>query len=418
MASRRNQVLPLLGNLLEWYDFAIYGYLALPLGEAFFPSASPSAALLRSFAVFAVGFLMRPVGSLVLGPMADLYGRRRMLSLSMLLMGSSSVLIGMLPTHAQWGSAASVLMVLLRMLQGFSVGGEYTGSIAFTAELSDQRQRGLFCSLTSGGAQLGIALASLSVAICSQLLGDAAMLSWGWRLPFWLGGILVILALQARRRLPETSQRTEEWPGPLLPAIAGELRQLIRHRRPLLQVMALVCTGNVIFYLFYVFLVTYSSTSNASGIAARTITSGIQVAGIAITVLAGWLVDRYGLIRISVVGTLAMVLLGLPAMAVGLQGTPISLFVALLLITPPMMLVLGSQGLLAVLVAPDRERCGVFSVAYSTSVALFGGTAPLVGTWLVNQPLSPTWLILYPLPFAAVSGWALWRVRKLSRAAL
>jgi MHS family proline/betaine transporter-like MFS transporter len=350
--------------------------------------------------------------------MADLYGRRRMLSLSMLLMGSSSVLIGMLPTHAQWGSTASVLMVLLRMLQGFSVGGEYTGSIAFTAELSDQRQRGLFCSLTSGGAQLGIALASLSVAICSQLLGDAAMLSWGWRLPFWLGGILVILALQARRRLPETSQRAEERSGPLLPAIAGELRQLIRHRRPLLQVMALVCTGNVIFYLFYVFLVTYSSTSNGSGIAARTITSGIQVAGIAITVLAGWLVDRYGLVRISVVGTLAMVLLGMPAMAVGLQGTPISLFVALLLITPPMMLVLGSQGLLAVLVAPDRERCGVFSVAYSTSVALFGGTAPLVGTWLVNQPLSATWLILYPLPFAAVSGWALWRVRKVSRAAL
>jgi MHS family proline/betaine transporter-like MFS transporter len=142
------------------------------------------------------------------------------------------------------------------------------------------------------------------------------------------------------------------------------------------------------------------------------------VAGIAITVLAGWLVDRYGLVRISVVGTLAMVLLGMPAMAVGLQGTPISLFVALLLITPPMMLVLGSQGLLAVLVAPDRERCGVFSVAYSTSVALFGGTAPLVGTWLVNQPLSATWLILYPLPFAAVSGWALWRVRKVSRAAL
>ena len=142
-ATKTASVLPLLGNLLEWYDFAIYGYLAQPLGDAFFPAESSSAALLSSFAVFAVGFLMRPIGSLVLGPVADVYGRRRMLFLSLMLMGGSSLLIGLLPTRTQWGGIATVLLVLLRMVQGFSVGGEYTGSIAFTAELASTRQRGV-----------------------------------------------------------------------------------------------------------------------------------------------------------------------------------------------------------------------------------------------------------------------------------
>lgn len=147
--TQARTTLPLLGNLLEWYDFAIYGYLAQALGDAFFPSKSNSAALLSSFAVFAVGFLMRPIGSLVLGPLADLYGRRRMLLLSLTLMGGSSLLIGLLPTRLQWGETATVLLVLLRMVQGFSVGGEYTGSIAFTAELTSASRRGLMCSFTS-----------------------------------------------------------------------------------------------------------------------------------------------------------------------------------------------------------------------------------------------------------------------------
>lgn len=415
-ATQARTTLPLLGNLLEWYDFAIYGYLAQALGDAFFPSESNSAALLSSFAVFAVGFLMRPIGSLVLGPLADLYGRRRMLLLSLTLMGGSSLLTGLLPTRLQWGETATVLLVLLRMVQGFSVGGEYTGSIAFTAELTSADRRGLMCSFTSSGAQIGIALASLVVAGCSALLGEQALMEWGWRLPFLMGSSLLVLPVWMQHRLPETleiparpetASQARHW----LQALGTQLQTLIAHRRLLVQVMALVCTSNVVFYLLYVFLVTHSSQSPADGVAARTITSSVQLVGIGITTLAGWLVDRYGLIRINGMGTAAMVATSLPALAIGLQGSPVTLLIALSLATPALMVILGSQGLLGVTIAPLEQRCGVFSIAYSTSVALCGGTAPLIATWMVDQNVPYGTIALYPLPFAAATCWALWRAR-------
>ena len=416
-------VLPLLGNLLEWYDFAIYGYLAQPLGDAFFPAESSSAALLSSFAVFAVGFLMRPIGSLVLGPLADLYGRRRMLFLSLMLMGGSSLLIGLLPTRTQWGGIATVLLVLLRMVQGFSVGGEYTGSIAFTAELASTRQRGLLCSFTSSGAQVGIALASLAVAGCSALLGETALMAWGWRVPFLMGSALLLLTLRMRHRLPETlplasTTKTPHQDGALLRSIGMQVRGLIQYRHQMLQVMALVCTSNVIFYMLYVFLVTHSSTTAADGVAARTITSVVQLVGIGITTLAGWFVDRFGLIRINVVGTVAMLATCLPAIGIGLNGSPMTLLLALSLATPALMVILGSQGLLGVAIAPTQQRCGVFSIAYSTSVALFGGTAPLIATWMVDRGVSSGLIMLYPVPFALATCWALWRSHHLTTGAL
>ena len=418
-ATKTASVLPLLGNLLEWYDFAIYGYLAQPLGDAFFPAESSSAALLSSFAVFAVGFLMRPIGSLVLGPLADLYGRRRMLFLSLMLMGGSSLLIGVLPTRTQWGGIATVLLVLLRMVQGFSVGGEYTGSIAFTAELASTRQRGVLCSFTSSGAQVGIALASLAVAGCSALLGETALMAWGWRVPFLMGSALLLLTLWMRNRLPETlplasKDQSPYQDGALLRSIGMQIRGLIQYRQQMFQVMALVCTSNVIFYLLYVFLVTHSSTTAADGVAARTITSVVQLVGIGITTLAGWLVDRFGLIRINVGGTVAMLATCLPAIAIGLNGSPITLLLALSLATPALMMILGSQGLLGVAIAPTKQRCGVFSIAYSTSVALFGGTAPLIATWMVEQGVPSGVIMLYPVPFALATCWALWRSRRLT----
>ncbi len=409
----------MLGNLLEWYDFAIYGYLAQPLGDAFFPAESRSAALLSSFAVFAVGFLMRPIGSLMLGPMADLYGCRRMLFLSLMLMGGSSLLIGVLPTRTQWGGVATVSLVLLRMVQGFSVGGEYTGSIAFTAELASTRRRGLLCSFTSSGAQIGIALASLPVAACSALLGETALMEWGWRIPFLLGSSLLPLAVWMRHRLPETLPNSSEINearqlGALVRSITVQVRGLIEYRHQMLQVMALVCTSNVIFYVLFVFLVTYSSSTPADGVAARSITSAVQLFGIGIVTIAGWLVDRYGLIRINVFGTVAMLATSLPAIAIGLNGTPETLLLAMTIATPALMVILGSQGLLGVVIAPNAQRCGVFSIAYSTAVALFGGTAPLIATWMVDQAVPTGVIILYPLPFAIASGWALWRSRRLT----
>jgi len=158
--------------------------------------------------------------------------------------------------------------------------------------------------------------------------------------------------------------------------------------------------------------------SAPAGVAARTITSMAQLVGIGITTLAGWLVDRYGLIRINVVGTVAMLATGLPAIAIGLNGSPMTLLLALSLATPALMVILGSQGLLGVAIAPTMQRCGVFSIAYSTSVALFGGTAPLIATWMVEQSVPSGLIMLYPVPFVLATGWALWRSRHLTTGAL
>ncbi|MCT0250432.1 hypothetical protein KQ296_03280 [Synechococcus sp. CS-197] len=165
------------------------------------------------------------------------------------------------------------------------------------------------------------------------------------------------------------------------------------------------------YYLLYVFLVIHSSQSPADGVAARTITSAVQLIGLGITTLSGWLVDRYGIIRINGLGTAAMVATSLPALAIGLQGSPLSLLIALSLATPALMVILGSQGLLGVTIAPQEQRCGVFSVAYSTSVALCGGTAPLIATWMVDQNIPDGVIALYPLPFAAATCWALWQAK-------
>ena len=238
-----------------------------------------------------------------------------------------------------------------------------------------------------------------------------------------MGSALLLLTLWMRHRLPETLPHASTTKTPhqnvaLLRSIGMQIRGLIQYRHQMLQVMALVCTSNVIFYLLYVFLVTHSSTTAADGVAARTITSVVQLVGIGITTLAGWLVDRYGLIRINVVGTVAMLATGLPAIAIGLNGSPMTLLLALSLATPALMVILGSQGLLGVAIAPTMQRCGVFSIAYSTSVALFGGTAPLIATWMVEQSVPSGLIMLYPVPFVLATGWALWRSRHLTTGAL
>lgn len=191
-----------LGNLLEWYDFAVYGALAATLGRVFFPASAPGSALLQSFAVFAVGYLMRPVGSLVLGPVGDRIGRRRLLQVSMAVMALASVLIGLLPSHGQAGNGAAAMLVALRMAQGFSLGGEYTGSMTYVVELAPPGRRAWLGSLTAVGSVLGMVAGSLSASLIQAALPAAALQAWGWRLPFLVAGGLALLALWLRRDLP------------------------------------------------------------------------------------------------------------------------------------------------------------------------------------------------------------------------
>src|SRR6187200_3199330 len=180
----RTALAGLIGNVLEWFDFAVYGYFATDIGHQFFPRSNPAAQQLLAFAVFVLGFLARPAGSLVLGAVGDLIGRRALLTLSIALMGGATLLLGLLPTYDQIGVAAPMLLVLMRLIQGFSLGGEFTGSMVYTTEQASPMMRGLISSSTAAGTTIGFILGSASAWLVNALLPPAAVASWGWRIPF------------------------------------------------------------------------------------------------------------------------------------------------------------------------------------------------------------------------------------------
>jgi MHS family proline/betaine transporter-like MFS transporter len=404
-------VAALLGNALEWYDFAVYGFVASALGKAFFPAELPALQTMASFGVFAVGYLMRPLGSLVLGPLGDLLGRRLMLSLSIVIMGLSSLLIGLLPTHQQIGVSAGLLLVLLRMVQGFSVGGEFTGSITYATEAAASGHAGLVSSLATAGGLLGFSLGSLTAALIGWAVGDAAMASWGWRLPFLLGAAVAGLGLWMRRSMPETLPVDEGAPpirslGDLGGAMGWRLQQVAQQWRLVLQVMGLVSFANVVFYVSFVFLVDHAGQQAGSSAGANSVSTVVQTLGLPLVVLGGQLADRFGLIRVNRWGN-GLLLLVMPlALLIGQGGSLANLAVAQGLMLLPLMATMGAQGVLGVALVPMRQRCAVFSIAYSLAMALFAGTAPLMASWLLMEQHWAWGTPLYCLLYGAVALWA------------
>ncbi|MEB3275886.1 MAG: MFS transporter [Cyanobacteriota bacterium] len=414
---RRAALAALLGNALEWYDFAVYGYVASDLGKAFFPAEVPALQTLSAFAVFAVGYLMRPVGSVVLGPLGDLLGRRLMLSLSIVIMGLSSLLIGLLPTHNQIGMVAGISLVLLRMVQGFSVGAEFTGSITYATEAAARGRAGTLSSLAVAGGLLGFSFGSLTAAVVGWSLGGAAMASWGWRLPFLLGAGVAAIGLWMRRAMPETLPPKDDAPalrdlGELGTAVLARLQQVLDQWRLVLRVIGLVSFANVIFYLAFVYLVDLAGQRSGDAAAANTIATVIQTGGLLLAIWGGMLADRFGMLPVNRWGNLALVLVTPIGLLIGQRGDLIHLAIAELLLVAPVMITMGAQGVLGVLLVPERQRCAVFSIAYSLAMALFAGTAPLVATWLAEQQWSSL-TVPYTLIYGVV---ALFTVQSLRHA--
>src|SRR5512138_1720041 len=183
-SALRTALAGLIGNVLEWFDFAVYGYFASDIGTQFFPQSSATAQQLLAFAVFALGFAARPIGSVVLGLVGDRLGRRSLLTVSIALMGGATLLLGLLPTYNQIGVAAPLLLVLMRLIQGFSLGGEFTGSMVYTTELASPMMRGLISSSTAAGTTIGFILGSAAAWLVNSAMPKEAVLEWGWRIPF------------------------------------------------------------------------------------------------------------------------------------------------------------------------------------------------------------------------------------------
>ena len=389
----RTALAGLIGNVLEWFDFAVYGYFASDIGRQFFPQSSHAAQQLLAFGVFALGFGARPIGSLVLGRVGDRIGRRALLTLSIALMGGATLVIGLLPTHAQIGVAAPILLMLMRVIQGFSLGGEFTGSMVYTTEQASPMTRGLISSSTAAGTTIGFILGSASAWLVNALLTTAQVESWGWRVPFIASISLCVIGYFLRRGIVESAEglKAAEMRPPLLASVLADWL-------PIVRTFGIVAMTNAAYYLTFTYAVERRKSLTGEGGEAFLLANTLMLFVVLLSKpLGGWLSDQTGRRRLMMALTVATMLLVYPALRYMLFGTVNQFLLGQLLLAVPLGMALGLQGAMVVEIFPLRTRVTSMSLAYSITLALAGGTAPLVSSWLIEtlgHPLAPAYYIM------------------------
>ena len=379
--------------MLEWFDFAVYGYFASDIGKQFFTQSSHAAQQFLTFGTFALGFLARPAGSLVLGWVGDRIGRRALLTLSISMMGIATLVIGFLPTYEQIGIAAPLLLLAMRIVQGFSLGGEFTGSMVYTTEGSSPLMRGLVSSSTAVGTTIGFILGSASAWLVNLALPPDQVTTWGWRIPF-IGSVLFLIGgYLLRRGIIETAE------GEKARAIRPRLLpSLIADRLPILQTFGIVAMTNAAYYLTFTYAVERrKSLATESGelfLLANTIALFVVLFS---KPFGGWLSDKVGRRRLMMALTVGVLALIYPALNLMLYGNPTGFVLGKILVAIPIGMALGLQGAMVVEIFPLRTRITSMSLAYSLTLALAGGSAPLVSSWLIEtfgNPLLPAYYIM------------------------
>lgn len=379
-----------IGNVLEWYDFAVYGYFATAIGHAFFPKEDPVAQVLSAFGIFAVGFLMRPVGGALVGHIGDKYGRRVALTFSVAAMAIPTFLVGILPGYQVLGMLAPVVLTVLRMVQGLSVGGEYTTSIIFMVEHAPPGRRGLIGAMGCCGAVGGILLGSATGALLTAVLPADTMSAWGWRVPFLLGLLVGLAGFFLRRHLAEDGPKGEG---------RSPLRETVRrHSGLLLRLAGLSMFNAVGFYLLFVYIVSWLQL--ADGIApahALAINSVSMVVLLPCMVAMGALSDRLGRKPILLAATVLAFVSAVPLFWLMHQDQPLLIQIGQLGFVLSVGMFLGTQPTLMVEEVPAAIRCTAIALGYNVTLGIVGGLSPLIATWLVERTgddLTPAFMIM------------------------
>ncbi|OKK22023.1 MFS transporter [Streptomyces sp. CB00455] len=396
---RRAVTAAALGNTMEWFDFGVYAYLAGTMGKVFFPSSSPGAQVVSTFATFAAAFLVRPLGGLVFGPLGDRIGRQKVLAATMIMMAVSTFAVGFLPTYHSVGFLAPLLLLLCRLVQGFSTGGEYAGATTYIAEYAPDRRRGFLGSWLDFGTFVGYALGSGLVTVLTLALGSQGLEDWGWRIPFFVAGPLGLIGLYMRMKLEETpafkkeaayaAAEGEEDVDPVDAAREsgkGRLREIFtQHWQAVLICMGLVLLYNVTNYMVTSYLPTYMTvTLGESDTTAQLLVLGTMLLVVLTITAVGRSSDRWGRRPMFLAGSVALVVLAVPAFLLIREGGIVLPAIGCVVLGLLLVVFAGTSASTLPALFPTRIRYGALSIAFNISVSLFGGTTPLFTSALVE----------------------------------
>ncbi|ABK71101.1 MFS transporter [Mycolicibacterium smegmatis] len=405
-----------IGNATEWFDYGIYAYGVTYISAAIFPGDAGTATLL-ALMTFAVSFLVRPLGGFVWGPLGDRLGRKRVLAITILMMAGATLCVGLVPTYASIGIWAPITLVVLRMIQGFSTGGEYGGAATFMAEYAPTRKRGFLGSFLEFGTLAGFSLGALLMLGCSLVLGENDMQAWGWRLPFLVAAPLGLVGIYLRTRLEDTPVFRElaEKGGTEEQATKAFRDLIVEYWRPILRLAGLVVALNVVNYTLLSYMPTY--LENEIGLSTDS-SLVVPIIGMLTMMVflpfAGRLSDRVGRKPLWWFSLAGLFVAGLPMfmlMGTGMAGAVIGFAVLGLLYVPQLATISATFPAMF----PTHVRYAGFAIAYNVSTSLFGGTAPAVNEWLIGRTGDGLIPAYYMMAACVVGAIALISVPETSR---
>ncbi|MFH9950404.1 glycine betaine/L-proline transporter ProP [Streptomyces luteogriseus] len=401
-----------LGNAMEWFDFGVYSYIAVTLGKVFFPSGNPTAQLLSTFGAFAAAFLVRPLGGMVFGPLGDRVGRQKVLALTMIMMAAGTFAIGLIPSYATIGVGAPILLLVARLVQGFSTGGEYADASTFIAEYAPDKRRGFLGSWLEFGTLAGYIGGAGLVTIMTALLSTDDLTSWGWRIPFLIAGPMGIIGLYLRMHLEETPAFAAEAEKAENNRPKTPLREMVTGQwRALLLCVGLVLVFNVTDYMLLSYMPSYlTGQLHYDETHGLLVVLGVMAVMMIVQPFAGALTDRVGRRPVIATGCAGFLLLSVPALLLIREGSLLA--VALGMGALGMLLVCFTASMPSALPAlfPTKVRYGSLSIGFNVSVSLFGGTTPLVVTALIGATGNMMMPAYYMMAAAVIGGFAVWRM--------
>jgi metabolite-proton symporter len=398
----------MIGTTIEWYDFFLYGTAAaLVFNKLFFPASEPLVGTMLAFATYALGFVARPLGGIVFGHFGDRIGRKRLLMLSLVMMGAATVLIGCLPTHAQVGVWAPVMLIALRLIQGFAVGGEWGGAVLIVAEHGDAARRGLWASFPQAGVAAGSLLASGMLALMATFQSEADFLAWGWRVPFLLSAILIGVGWWIRTTVEESPTFREVAKEAAAIEKAPTLEAIRRRPRELLVGAGLKFAENISYYVITVFSITY--VTQKVGLSRQVALEAILIASachVVLIPLFGALSDRIGRRPVYAFGAFGMVLWAFAFFRLLDSGQPAMIVLASVGALFFHGAMYGPQAAFLAEMFPTRMRYSGVSLAYQVTSIFAGSLAPLIAAALLQATGSGTPIAIYVAAAAFITGTA------------